>query len=384
MVQSRNVSEPPKQDIQPEIVLTKGTADTTKQANHNDLFGCRVVATVNGSPILASEVLERYGVQLIQASQQLPPDKFDQVRETLIKRDLKGHIERQLLVSSLKEMLKPEQVKMLNSHLDQMFEQHLLKLKAEIGVETNHDLEEVLQKQGTSLGDLKTGFTNQQMAMEFLGMRAEKAQTAITRPDLLKYYEAHIKDYDQPARVKWQQIYLSHAKNGGKQGSDRVLTQVIAELKQGTDFAAVAKKHSNGPTADEGGTWDWTAKGSLANEKIERALFELPEGTISQVMEDSDAVQLVKVIKRRDAGPVSFEKVQNNIREKLVKEQRAEAARTVFDELMEQAVIETFFDATAENEVQEVEQEVNTVQSVEAIEAPEAKVETIEFRQITD
>jgi hypothetical protein len=303
-----------------------------------------VIATVSGSPIFVADVLDRYGPDLARARAQLPPADFAKLQKSLLKRDLKGHLERRLLINSLHAMLKPEQLKMLNDHLDKRFEKETDRLKQEFGVSTTHELKIKLQEQKqTSIANLRTAFVNQQMAMEYLAAKSRK-EVNIGRPALLDYYEERISDYETAPKVKWQQITVNFAKHGGKQRAFAHLQQAIEELQKGAKFAEVVQKFSDGPRAAQGGHWGWIQTGSLANKEVEQALFELPFGVISEVLVDDTSYRLVKVIDRKSAGRVSFENVQDEIKEKLTREARREATMRVLDELYENAVIETIFD----------------------------------------
>ena len=53
----------------------------------------------------------------------------------------------------------------------------------------------------------------------------------------------------------------------------------------GAPFAEVAKAGSDGVTAAAGGQRDWTNKGSLACQELDRALFGLPVGQLSPIIE---------------------------------------------------------------------------------------------------
>ena len=106
----------------------------------------------------------------------------------------------------------------------------------------------------------------------------------------------------------------------------------------------MARKYSDGVTADSGGRWDWTQKGSLADKRTEKALFELPEGSISQVFVSEKDYRLVRIVSRRQTRQIPFAKVQDEIKGKLKKEQRAAATKNVLEELYANAVIDTIFD----------------------------------------
>ena len=309
----------------------------------DQLDGSQVVATVNGSPIFDSEVLERYGLQLAQAKQQMPPAEFQKLRKGLIKRDIKGHIDRKLLVHSLRSSLKKEQIAMLDAHLDGLFAQEIKRMQEGLKVNTRHELEAELAKQGTSLENLRSSFTNQRMAMEYLASRS-KDLPEYGRLDLLRYYDEHSEDYSVAGQVKWQQIVIDFGKQGGQRAALVKLEEVIDALRDKADFGDVARKYSDGATADKGGHWDWIQRGSLADQRAEKALFELPVGTISQVFTSEKDYQLVKVVARREPYQIAFKKVQREIKNKLKKEARAETTRKVLEELYANATIKSDFD----------------------------------------
>ena len=310
----------------------------------NALFGSQTVAVVNGTPILASDVLERWNGRLAQAKQQATPEEFDALRMQIIRQDLNGHIERALLVQALRSTIPADRLSSLNEFMDTLFEEEVARLKKESGVNSTVELEAMLQKDNTSLAALRDTFATQRMAMEYLASKS-KVEVRIGRRELLEYYEQHKgEDYFVPGRVRWQQIQLSYQKHGGKTETYAVLRKVIEELRGGADFGDVARRYSDGPRASEGGHWDWTQKGSLANAKIEEALFQLPVEQISPYFEGDDSIQIVRILARTDDSYKPFEDVQAEIKTKLEQQARRDAATRVLTELRDNAVVVTVFD----------------------------------------
>lgn len=323
----------------------------------SDFADGRTAALVNGAPILVSELLEPYKADLRrmreefekQAGQMLPSQREQAERQILdarrylIQRDLKGHIERRLLVGALREQVKTEQIKMLNDMLEKEFERELQRTMQREGARTRVELDQKLQEQGMSIAGMRDMFIGERLAMEFLGFRA-RAKIEIGRPDLLRYYEQHLDDYAIPPKVKWQQLLISHRKHGGRSAAQAVLDKAQAELKAGADFGDVARKYSNGLNAEGGGNIGWTEPGSLSDKDVERALFNLPVGSVSEPFSDRNAFQIVRVTARQPASRVPFVKVQDEIRETIEKDQRQKMARKLIDELHERAVIVTMFD----------------------------------------
>ena len=314
-------------------------------AKNNTLSGSQTVAIVNGSPILASEVLERYGPQLAEAKEKLPPEQYEEARKMLLKRDLQSHIERKLLAEGLKAMLKKEQIKMLDQFIDEAFEKEMARMMKEAKVSTKLELERELRKQHTTLANLKTNFANQQMAMQFLGSKT-KSDIEVGRPEMLAYYNQHHEDYYVPARVKWQQIVVDSSKHGGPEEARKRLNEIIGKLRpsRGANFTEVAKEMSDGPNAANGGRWEWTTQGSLADKRLDQALFELAPGQPSQVYEDGNFFKIVMVDQREEGRYKPFDELQSEIKTNLEKEARQAAAHKFIEKMKSEAEVTTIFD----------------------------------------
>ncbi|HSG70576.1 MAG TPA: peptidylprolyl isomerase, partial [Planctomycetaceae bacterium] len=198
--------------------------------------------------------------------------------------------------------------------------------------------------ENSSLAILERSFANRVMASEYLRTKQGKPPTP-GRVELLEFYhQIKDKDYSHPARVRWEQIEVSFGRHGGKAGALEHLKKAYGELKHGADFAEVAKKYSDGPGAAQGGYWDWMPAGSLANQEIEQALFNMPIGRISDVFVGETSYQIVRVLERELAHHDSFEEVQEELKEKLAEQYREAATEQVMRELKDKATVVTVFD----------------------------------------
>ncbi|QDT29422.1 Foldase protein PrsA 2 precursor [Gimesia panareensis] len=306
-----------------------------------DLQDSTVVAMVNGMPLFVSDILGVYDFQLRQAEQRMEPDEYQKLRRALVKRDLKGHVERLLLLHEMKTTLKKEQLDMLNQHLETAFEdQRIPELQKQMGVNSPQELEDKLNEQGRSLIFEKEQFMKQQSAIQFMAVRA-KAKDSFSREEVLARYRSHIKDYEVPAKVQWQRIRITYSKHGGKDKAIAVLDEVIHKLQSGADFGEIAKQYSDGTRADKNGSWGWTRSGSLAEPEVEEALFSLPIGEVSQVFETDTSFQIVKVNGRKQAGHIPFADVQGKLEQKMISESRMKSTTKLLDELYAKAIIES-------------------------------------------
>lgn len=324
--------------IQPVSATTGSAGDDT------EIFNASVIARVNGAPVFAGEVLERYGEYLLKAREKLSPEQYNQLRDEIIRRDLRSHIERRLLVERMRSKLKADQIKMLEQHLDKLFEEQMVtKLKGDLKVSTRTELERALNERNTSMHALRDSFGNERMAMEFLYSSIERPP-APTRPEIVAYYQDHLNDFAIPARVKWQEIQIAIDRRVSKSQAEAKLATVQQELAAGTPFEAVAKKYSDGATASSGGEWDWIRAGSLADTELEAKLFAMPVGKIGEVHATRDGFQIVRVIDREAEGRTPLADVQDDIAEKIRKDREKNLPKKFVDDLFQNAVIETTYD----------------------------------------
>lgn len=306
--------------------------------------GATVVATANSIPIFASDVLEPYTLNLREAQKKLTPEQMNRVKAKLIQEHLRPHIEKAVLVSALREDLDKDKLEQLNGQLDSAFKDEIERLKKQANVRTRVELEQVLEREGVNLNTLKNNFAARQMAMFYIGQKAD-AKVQYSRQELLDWYNEHKDEYAIEALARWQQIRISYQESGGKAEAAKIMQQVVAALRAGEDFGKVAEEFSDGPRKAKGGVWDWTAPNSLAEENVDRAIWQVESGKISQVLQTDTAFVLVKVLERKGGGYTPFEDVQNAINEKLVTDSRTSEADKVVKELMASASIETIFDA---------------------------------------
>lgn len=331
-----------------QVIATSGKDPWADWEDDSAIFNSKIAATVNGFPILNGDVLDRYSGYLIamresMKEKRVPPSEYEKVREMFVQRDLPSHIQRRLLVETMKASLKPEQIKMLNEHLDTIFEKEVEKLKRELKVSTRTELELELNKKGTTLQNVRDSFATERMAMEYVAMKMEKADH-IDRMDLLAYYQAHLDDYAVAANVTWEQIQVSVTPSTSKAKARERIEEAQEELAKGTPFEVVARKYSDGPTSKAGGLREEMEVGSLKDTKLEKMLFDMPVGKLSSVYEAPEEFQLVRVKSRSPAGRKQFGDVQEQIREKMEMEQNKKRPEKLFKKLFSEAIIETKYD----------------------------------------
>ena len=95
--------------------------------------------------------------------------------------------------------------------------------------------------------------------------------------------------------------------------------RIRKEAASGKDFAALAKEHSQGPGAADGGDIGEVDRGQM-QEEFEKAVFSLKPGQVSDVIETETGFHIIKVEQRAGEAHQPLAEVKDDIREKLYRE----------------------------------------------------------------
>lgn len=252
-------------------------------------------------------------------------------------------MDRMLITQEANRMMKSEKQKeALFSQIDRVWEENRLpELRTMNKVDTNYELDQVMKKQGKSLEKVKQEFVNDALAHEFMGMKLG-GKTFVSLVEMRKYYNENLKEFDRPAQYTWREIRIA-IKPGKQTEAEAEAKTILNELKQHSDFATLAKRKSQGPTADQGGLWE-TSPGGFIVAQINETLDKLTPGQMAGPIQSDTAIHFLKMESKREAGPARFDEIQGVIQEKIRNEKLAKASTEYILELRKQTVIDTIFD----------------------------------------
>ncbi len=130
--------------------------------------------------------------------------------------------------------------------------------------------------------------------------------------------------YSRPERVRYSMIRLAVEPDGpNKSDLVALLSKVRQEAEQGADFAELAKKWSEDPSALQGGEKGIQAVKFLAPQDAV-ALDGLEVGSLTKVYTTEADVRLLKLEERIEADQDELEDVQDQIAERLLQKERAD------------------------------------------------------------
>ena len=305
----------------------------------------RVLAIVGGEPIFVGDMLFEVNQFIEKNAPHAPQSQKQRIRPQVIKRMLPNFIEQRLLLISVKDELPPEvDFEEIVENASKEFDKQALEgMMESAGVNSPAEFDAQLRAQGSSLRKLRFIWTQSQFVRAMV-MEKIQANTEVSHRELLDYYREHLDDYKTSARAKWEQIMVRFDKFPSRTAARKAIVELGDKVVFGASFAATAEKHSHGFRAHEGGLHDWTSKNSLVLKEIDEAIFTLPPGRLSDIIETKSGYHIVRVIERQPESVTSFLDAQIEIKKKIEAERRIAAYDAHIAKLKEKIPVEILSD----------------------------------------
>jgi len=166
--------------------------------------------------------------------------------------------------------------------------------------------------------------------VKFLAINADAlAETMTATPEEIEArYKSNIQVYSTPEQVRASHILF---KTEGKDEAavKKAAETVLAKVKAGEDFAALAKKYSEDDSnKDKGGDLDYFGRGTMAKE-FDEAAFSLKPGEVSDLIKTVFGFHIIKLVDKKAASTRPLDEVRAQLTEQ-VKQEKAQqhASRT--------------------------------------------------------
>ena len=322
--QPKKPSTPPAKSAKPAKPALTGEGKVVEE----------IIARVNNEIITSSELEKARSIAVEEAQQECSgrctPEQLQVAVKDRQKFALRDLIDQSLLAQRGKDMgvnVEGDVVK----QLDQVRIQNKL--------ESMEKLESAVTKEGLNWDDFKNNIRNKLLTQEVI-RREVGSHITIGRDDAMKYYEAHKKDFVKPEQVALRAIEISTT---GKTDSElpdlkKKADDMLRRIKDGEDFATLAKRFSDGSTAQQGGYLGVYKRGELSKQ-LEDQVFAMKKNQLTDVIETKQGYLILQVLERYEEGEQPFEKVENEIMDHLYSERMEPALREYLKTLREQSYV---------------------------------------------
>jgi peptidyl-prolyl cis-trans isomerase D len=162
-----------------------------------------------------------------------------------------------------------------------------------------------------------------------------KDQTKITDERVTQYYQEHPGEFSTEKRVKASHILIKVDEGADEKTVEAKKTEaedVYKMAASGKDFAALAKKFSQGPSKENGGELGWFTRSRMVAPFAEKA-FSMKAGEISEPVRTRFGWHVIKVEQIQEASTTPLKAASAGIRQKLIDEKARELASNKAEEV---------------------------------------------------
>jgi hypothetical protein len=265
---------------------------------------------------------------MAHAAEPNPSAGLDPQVRGLMQNLLRSQIETKLIYQDARRTIPTENMPNIELQLTREFDRVELKeLMKREQVLSREELEWKLRAKGTSIERERRGFMQKAISQQWIHQKV-KPDDEVTHEEMLQWYQTHLHEFEKPQRARWEELMVRTSKYPTPEAAYAAMVAMGNEVWSGRPLAEVAKARSDGPTASDGGQRDWTNLGAMASEEINGALFALPPGQLSRILQSKTGLHIVRVVEREPMTRTPFSEVQGKIRDKI----RQERTKKLVDE----------------------------------------------------
>ena len=323
------------------VGLSCKKTDTDKSSTTTTDSGAdNIAVTIDGVDIPESEIdrLVKPRLEMMaKQSAKLPPTLVEQYAKLFREQALEQTIRRHLLDEKVKEaniVITDEEVM---NKITEIAATQREPLSLE---EFKKKMEEYGQSFDNVKADVRSGLArNQFMEAHWAG------KIDVTEEDARKYYDENLKQFETPEQVRTSHILIKpeftdpNADPNEAKAKARAKTEdLLRQIKDGADFAELAKANSVCFSAPKGGDLGFFPRGE-ATPAFEKTAFELEIGQISDIVETDYGYHIIKVTDYKEASTTAFDQAKDDIIIQLTQKKQSELAEEYIESLKAKANI---------------------------------------------
>ncbi|HLO25243.1 MAG TPA: peptidylprolyl isomerase [Geobacteraceae bacterium] len=288
-----------------------------------------IAAVVNGELITTYE-LDKEAASIVKNADKRPGPTLEKAE--IRAAALNQLIDKKLVAQKIKELDIKVSDEEVRQAIDDVKKQNNLSPEALVAA---------LNAQGLSFDQYKTQIREQ---MEHLRLMSQEVRSKIQvgEKEMQEYYEANYKSYSEEM-FQARHIFFSIGQKAPESDVKRITAtaaSVLQEIRNGKDFAELAKKYSDdASTAKDGGDLGTFRKGEMLPD-IEQVLERMKPGEVSDLVKTAAGLHIIKLEKRFVKSTKTFDDAKGEIEETLYKKKSEERFRQWSADLKKNAVID--------------------------------------------
>jgi parvulin-like peptidyl-prolyl isomerase len=130
--------------------------------------------------------------------------------------------------------------------------------------------------------------------------------------EIQRYYEAHYEEFRLPQMLRFRQIVTR---------SKQEAEDLLKRIQNGEEMGVLARRYSIAPEAERGGEVGWVAREHL-DESMERVIFSMSPGEVSQIVETPYGYHIFELLSRRPERVKKLPEVIPEVEARLLHQRR--------------------------------------------------------------
>lgn len=290
------------------------------------------VAEINGVIITQAQFDKELGIHLDRVARQGQQVSDDQL--AAIKKDiLEGLVERELLYQESQKA----GIKITGQTIDEQ----LAVIKKRFPSEAEYN--NALNKMNLTEDEVKQQISRG-LAIRDLIEQQITSKIVITEAETKAYYDGNPQMFKQPEQIKASHILVkvdAGAAEAQKAEARKKIEAVQQKIKDGGDFAELAKEYSEGPSNARGGDLGYFRRGQMVK-PFEDAAFAMKANEVSGIVETRFGYHIIKVYDLKPEQTLAYDDVKDKLSQRMKQEKVEQEANQYINQLKKDANIATY------------------------------------------
>jgi peptidyl-prolyl cis-trans isomerase SurA len=259
----------------------------------------KIVAVVNEDVITLSELRE-ISVPYLERMKAQYSINYDetQVKET----------EKRILDQLIDEKLVKQEADSLEIVIEKKDIDMAIRETRETNKLSEDQFKQILADEGMSLEKYRGQLNDQMKKMRLLDQEI-KSKVQVAKKEIEEYHKEHKDEFDAPPEVRLQQVLLMIPSEASTQEIDRIrgkAEDILQKIRNGENFNAMVKLHSQDSSAAAGGDMGAFKKGELMP-VLDETAFGLKKGEVSSVIQSPMGFHILRVLDKRESQKMTEE-----------------------------------------------------------------------------
>ncbi len=301
------------------------TATAPVMPGLNKPAGTNVVVSVEDNDLTANElqmiVNRRMSSKRLSG---LQPQMRQQYAERLEQRVIQSFVDRNVMMEAAQQ----KDIVVEEGEIDEVVEQ----VKGTVPEDVNFD--QALAQMGMTEPELREEIKREIMVQKLVENKLETLPE-VGEDQAQAFYEDRKEQFTRKDSAEVRHILVKVEEGADKETLEAKKAEaerLRKKLKEGAEFAELAKAHSDCGSARSGGNLGLIEKGRTVP-AFEKAAFSQETGKIGPVVKSKYGYHIIEVLNKNEAGTLAFEEVKEDIINHLGRSQKQEAISAYIEEL---------------------------------------------------